>query len=131
MSSVSRVRAALAILVLDQADGLAGAERDRELDLGAQILWWTRHQHIAAIVVAKLEHLRRDFRTAAVTFAKVMIHNDSHRIAPSSFPCISARAFLQRTATVHFQRTRKKWTRGSGVPHPNDRHTHRRAATRA
>src|ERR1700758_2926338 len=89
MSSVSSVRAAMAWSVLDQADSLARTESDRELDLGAQILRRTLHQYIAAIVVAKLEHLRRDFRTAAVTFAKVVIHNDSHRIAPTSYACIS------------------------------------------
>src|SRR5438477_2552763 len=97
MSSVSSVSAAMARLVLNQADGLARTESDRELDLGAQILRRRLHQYIAAIVVAKLEHLRRDFRTAAVTFTKVVIHHDSHRIAPAFCPCI----FCPCISTAH------------------------------
>jgi uncharacterized protein YaaW (UPF0174 family) len=91
-------------LILNQADSLAREESHRQLDLGVQVLRWTRNQHVAAVVVAKLEYLRRNFGAAAVTFAKIVIHNDSHRIAPAFRRALISQG-LGRGLTVQVSRS--------------------------
>jgi hypothetical protein len=69
-------------LIFDYMDCLAGTEAHRKLNLGAHFLRRFLDQYVAAFVIAKLENLRRNLDAPAVSFAKIVVHNDSHPIAP-------------------------------------------------
>src|SRR5262245_19677791 len=68
------------LLLLGKRDRLARAEANGALHLLAQALRWVLLQHVAALVVAQLKHLRRGGLTAAVPLTQVVVDGDFHGV---------------------------------------------------